>query len=75
MLADDCIKRKYHQKKTVHLVLPTATNMRKMNMEYVGPKRFLEEVFHRGSRPSIMRTQSAHIATQTPPAPKRTHTH
>lgn len=41
-LIDDCLKRKYKTTRTVELTLPTRKTM---NMEYVGPKRLLEELF------------------------------
>ena len=47
-LVDDCIQRRFHRKKAVHLVLPVPMKTPlKMNMEYVGPKRLIDEVFHR----------------------------
>lgn len=80
-LSDDCIKRKYHKKKTVQLVLPTPMSLSrsgsplKMNMEYVGPKRFIDEVFNR-TRPMIARSQSAQVgkcAIMPPPQRRVTH--
>ncbi|KAI5845364.1 hypothetical protein BZA05DRAFT_342491 [Tricharina praecox] len=65
-LVDDCIKRKYHKKKSVRLVLPTTGKTPlKMNMEYVGPKRFIDEMFHR--RPIISRSQSVQFGRTAPP--------
>ncbi|KAG0638199.1 hypothetical protein HOY80DRAFT_888266 [Tuber brumale] len=57
-LVDDCIKRRSHKKKTVQLVLPMPMikNPMKMNLEYVGPKRLIDEVFNR--RPTLSRSQS-----------------
>ncbi|KAG0130115.1 hypothetical protein HOY82DRAFT_487250 [Tuber indicum] len=57
-LVDDCIKRRFHKKKTVQLVLPMPMikNPMKMNLEYVGPKRLIDEVFNR--RPTLSRSQS-----------------
>jgi hypothetical protein len=47
-LVDDCIQRRFHRKREVHLVLPVPMKTPlKMNMEYVGPKRLIDEVFHR----------------------------
>lgn len=71
-LVDDCIKRKYHKKRSVRLVLPTTGKLPKMNMEYVGPKRFIDEMFHR--RPTISRSQSAQFGRMAPamsPTPPR----
>ncbi|KAH0608683.1 uncharacterized protein H6S33_001817 [Morchella sextelata] len=44
-LVDDCIKRKFHKKKTVHMVLPIpmVSSPLKMKMEYVGPRRLIDE--------------------------------
>ncbi|KAA8895019.1 hypothetical protein FN846DRAFT_785600 [Sphaerosporella brunnea] len=61
-LVDDSIKRKYQRKRTVQLVLPTS---KALNMEYVGPKRFIDEMFHRG-RPVIVRSQSAPLGSMSP---------
>ncbi|KAF2733029.1 hypothetical protein EJ04DRAFT_299080 [Polyplosphaeria fusca] len=50
-LVDDCIKRKFHSKQVTQLQIPLARNSSfKMNMEYVGPKRLIDEVFHRTRR-------------------------
>jgi hypothetical protein len=47
-LVDDCIQRRFHRKRAVHLVLPVPMKTPlKMNMEYIGPKRLIDEVFHR----------------------------
>jgi len=57
-LADDCIKRKFQAKKVVQLNIPLPmTSHLKMNMEYVGPKRLIDEVFNR--RPTTARTHSS----------------
>lgn len=69
-LVDDCIKRKFQKKKTVQLVLPVpmAKSPMKMKMEYVGPKRLIDEVFNR--RPSLSRSSSAQSSRS--PTPVRT---
>ncbi|KAI9704847.1 MAG: hypothetical protein M1836_006627 [Candelina mexicana] len=47
-LVDDCIKRCFHRKRAVQLVLPMPTRASlKMNMEYIGPKKLIDEVFNR----------------------------
>jgi len=67
-LVDDCFKRKYHKKKSVRLVLPTTGKTPlKMNMEYIGPKRFIDEMFHR--RPIISRSQSVQFSRTAPSSP------
>lgn len=50
-LVDDCIKRHFHSKQSTQLHIPLIRNGSfKMNMEYVGPKRLIDEVFHRANR-------------------------
>lgn len=50
-LVDDCIKRRFHSKQTTQLHIPLLRRGSfKMNMEYVGPKRLIDEVFHRAHR-------------------------
>lgn len=56
-LVDDCIKSRWHQKSRVQMSVPMMSKTPlKMNMEYVGPKRLIDEVFHRrdttSTRPS-----------------------
>lgn len=47
-LVDDCIKRRWHSKNSVQMTLPMLVKSPlKMNMEYVGPKRLIDEVFNR----------------------------
>lgn len=47
-LVDDCIKRRFHTKQSTQLHIPLMRNSSfKMNMEYVGPKRLIDEVFNR----------------------------
>lgn len=47
-LVDDCIKRRFHSKQSTQLHIPLLrTSSFKMNMEYIGPKRLIDEVFHR----------------------------
>ncbi|KAI4254834.1 MAG: hypothetical protein L6R42_007025 [Xanthoria sp. 1 TBL-2021] len=66
-LVDDSIKSKFHQKNGVRLSVPALMKTPlKMNMEYVGPKQLLDEVFHRRSttatrRPTPLRQISARI--------------
>lgn len=68
-LVDDCIKRKYRAKKVVQLNIPLPiTSHLKMNMEYVGPKRLIDEVFNR--RPTTARSPPS-PPTASPPSPKR----
>lgn len=66
-LVDDSIKSKFHQKNGVRLSVPALMKTPlKMNMEYVGPKQLLDEVFHRRGttatrRPTPLRQISARI--------------
>ena len=51
-LVDDCIKRRWHHKNRVQMTVPTLMKSPlRLNMEYVGPKRLLDEVFNRKERP------------------------
>ncbi|KAL8957336.1 MAG: hypothetical protein Q9193_005364 [Seirophora villosa] len=65
-LVDDSIKSKFHQKDSVHMGIPTMMKSPlKMNMEYVGPKQLIDEVFHRRGptatrRATALRQNSAH---------------
>ncbi|OCK75330.1 hypothetical protein K432DRAFT_429491 [Lepidopterella palustris CBS 459.81] len=50
-LVDDCIKRRFHTKQSTQLHIPLIRNPSfKMNMDYIGPKRLIDEVFHRSTR-------------------------
>ncbi|KAF2489507.1 hypothetical protein BU16DRAFT_183205 [Lophium mytilinum] len=52
-LVDDCIKRRFHTKQSTQLHIPLIrSGSFKMGMEYVGPKRLIDEVFHRRAPPS-----------------------
>ena len=59
-LVDDCIKRRFHSKQNTQLHIPLMrTPSFKMNMEYIGPKRLIDEVFHRNTKqPSTLRRTS-----------------
>ena len=47
-LVDDCIKSRWHRKDRFQFPIPMPMlSTRKMNMEYVGPKRLIDEVFNR----------------------------
>jgi len=51
-LVDDCIKRRFHSKQSTQLHIPLMRSASfKMNMEYVGPKRLIDEMFHRSTTP------------------------
>ncbi len=52
-LVDDCIKTRWHQTSHAQMAVPVLSKSPlKMNMEYVGPKRLMDEVFHRRGRES-----------------------
>lgn len=54
-LVDDCIKARWHQKNRFQMNLPALMKSPlHMNMEYIGPKRLIDEVFNRRS-PATMR--------------------
>jgi len=47
-LVDDCIKRRFHSQQGTQLHIPLLrTSSFKVNMEYIGPMRLIDEVFHR----------------------------
>ena len=47
-LVDDSIKSHWHSKQHVHMPIPALMKSPlKMNMDYVGPKRLIDEVFNR----------------------------
>jgi hypothetical protein len=48
-LVDDSIKRNWHARDSRQIVLPLATSL-KTGMEYVGPRRLIDEVFNRGGQ-------------------------
>ena len=64
-LVDDSIKSKFHQKGGVRMSVPSLMKTPlKMNMEYVGPKQLIDEIFHRRGniatrRPTPLRQISA----------------
>lgn len=52
-LVDDCIKAQWHQKNGIQMTIPALMKSPlKMNMEYVGPKRLIDEIFNRRTNPS-----------------------
>ena len=55
-LVDDCIKSRWHHRRRMQMTVPmlTKTPLR-LNMEYVGPKRLMDEVFNRREKRSARR--------------------
>lgn len=52
-LVDDSIKNHFHSKESTQLHIPLSRNASfRLNMDYVGPKRLIDEVFHRTARGS-----------------------
>lgn len=52
-LVDDSIKSHFHSKESTQIHIPLSRNASfKLNMDYVGPKRLIDEVFHRTTRGS-----------------------
>ncbi|KAK0650956.1 hypothetical protein DIS24_g6309 [Lasiodiplodia hormozganensis] len=50
-LVDDSIKNHFHSKESTQIHIPLSRNASfKLNMDYVGPKRLIDEVFHRTTR-------------------------
>ena len=55
-LVDDCIKRRWHQKSRVQVTVPMLMKRPlRLNMEYVGPKRLMDEVFHHNEKSNARR--------------------
>ncbi|KAF1838263.1 hypothetical protein BDW02DRAFT_11321 [Decorospora gaudefroyi] len=48
-VVDDCIKRRFHSKQSMQMHIPLLRNssFNMANLEYIGPKRLIDEVFHR----------------------------
>lgn len=48
-LVDDCIKRRFHSQQSTHMHIPLLRNssFKMANLEYIGPKRLIDEVFNR----------------------------
>lgn len=49
-LVDDSIKRNFHPKQTTELRIPLLRN--KLHVDYIEPKRLIDEIFNRPGRPS-----------------------
>ncbi|KAJ4291696.1 hypothetical protein N0V90_009591 [Kalmusia sp. IMI 367209] len=47
-LVDDCIKRRFHTKQSTQLHIPLIRS--KLHLDYIGPKRLIDEMFNRTSR-------------------------
>ncbi|EON66142.1 hypothetical protein W97_05385 [Coniosporium apollinis CBS 100218] len=59
-LVDDCIRRRFHSEKSTQLMIPLSRNS-SFKMEYIGPKRLIDEVFNRATssrRPTLPRRTS-----------------
>lgn len=50
-LVDDCIKRRFSSKQSTQLHIPLLRN--KMHIDYIGPKKLIDEVFHRTGRGTL----------------------
>lgn len=60
-LVDDTIKRRFHSRQKKRLQIPLAhSSSFKMNMEYIGPKRLIDEVFNRTRTPSSRPLATSH---------------
>ncbi|KIW06085.1 uncharacterized protein PV09_03256 [Verruconis gallopava] len=59
-LVDDTIKRRWHSTKHRRVLLPLIrSNSFRLDMEYVGPKRLIDEIFHRHPVARTGNTRSA----------------
>lgn len=55
-LVDDCIKRRWHDKSRIQMTVPMLTKSPlRLNMDYVGPKRLMDEVFNRRQKSATAR--------------------
>ena len=55
-LVDDCIKRRWHDKSRIQMTVPMLTKSPlRLNMDYVGPKRLMDEVFNRREKSTTAR--------------------
>jgi hypothetical protein len=65
-LVDDCIKRRFHSKQTtqMHIPLLRSSPFKMANLEYIGPKRLIDEVFNR-------KQFNGDTARRQPPAVRR----
>ena len=55
-LVDDCIKCRWHDKKRIQMTVPMLTKSPlRLNMEYIGPKRLMDEVFNRREKSNARR--------------------
>jgi hypothetical protein len=51
-LVDDCIKRRFSSNQSRQLQIPLMRSASfKMNMEYIGPRRLIDEMFNRNTSP------------------------
>lgn len=65
-LVDDCIKRRFHSKQSTQLHIPLMRSASfKMNMEYIGPKRLIDEMFSRNT-PARKHSSSSRKAAVAP---------
>lgn len=69
VLVDDCIKRRFHNKQSTELHIPLLRSSSfKLNMEYIGPMRLIDEVFHRkhhiGGSPKKQPSATRRIPTE-----------
>jgi len=55
-LVDDSIRRKWHSRRHHQLILSLSSSF-KMDMEYIGPKRLIDEVFNRGNYTATSRSR------------------
>ncbi|KAI9893314.1 MAG: hypothetical protein M1814_000444 [Vezdaea aestivalis] len=63
-LVDDSIARRFHHKRTVHITVPVPSKSPlKINMEYIGPKKLIDEVFSRRNSASSNSPASARHPT------------
>lgn len=63
-LVDDCIKQRWHRSDRFQFPVPIPNLSPKgLNMEYIGPKRLIDEVFHRHGPNSTPRSTKRQVST------------
>jgi hypothetical protein len=67
-LVDDCIKRRFHSKQSTYMHIPLLRNpsFKMANLEYIGPKRLIDEMFNRKTQDGNMPKKQLSAARRVP---------
>jgi hypothetical protein len=67
-LVDDCIKRRFHSKQSTQMHIPLLRNpsFKMANLEYIGPKRLIDEMFNRKHQDSTISKKQSSAARRVP---------